>query len=96
MCVVSMVMDHYFERWDLPVPGPGPALDFSFLSPVNREEFEILKREVEDLKGLLKAAKKYDRENNQPDCEVEEKVVLLRKIAEAVGIDLDDVLKNKE
>lgn len=58
---------------------------------ITREEFDELKREVELLKDLLIAAKKYDEANNEPDCEVEEKVALLRAVAAAVGIDLDEV-----
>lgn len=57
-----------------------------------REEFEALKRDVEEMKELLKRAKDYDARNNEPDCEVEDKMVLLRKIAELVGVDIDDVI----
>lgn len=30
--------------------------------------------------------------NHEPECEVDEKMDLLRKVAKLVGIDLDDVL----
>lgn len=42
--------------------------------PPSREEFETLKREVQELKKVLVAAKEYDDATGQPDCEMEEKV----------------------
>jgi len=61
-----------------------------------RKEFEDLKKEVEDLKKLLKRAKEYDEKNNEPDCEIEDKIKLLKQIAALVGVDLDEVFKPKE
>lgn len=61
--------------------------------PVSRFEFDALKKEVEVMKGLLAKAKIYDEKNNEPDCEIENKMKLLKEIAKLVGIDLDDVLK---
>ncbi len=84
MCVVSMVGEVFEGQvWG------------NFSSPITRMEFEALKREVELLKGLLAAAKVYDWENNEPDCETDEKMKRLKEIAEIVGIDLDEVLSNK-
>lgn len=103
MCVVSMVSDSFNERWKRENPNwfpdikpyepssPGPAIwpPVKIEPPVNRQEFEALKREVELLKDLLKRAKAYDEANNEPDCELEEKIALLKAIAKAVGVDLD-------
>jgi hypothetical protein len=61
-------------------------------SPVNREEFDALKRDVEEMKALLKRAKEYDERTGQADCENAEKVALIRKVAELVGVDLREVL----
>lgn len=108
MCVVSMVSDHYRDKWiprpwvvppsDVyPFPGDNrpirpeeifPSID---KSKISREEFEQLKREVQEMKELLKRAKKYDEDTGQPDCQMDQKVALLRKIAEAVGVNLNDV-----
>ena len=44
----------------------------------------------------LRLPKEYDERTGQPDCEVDEKMDLLRKVAKLVGIDLDDVLKPKK
>lgn len=95
MCVVSMVGDHYADRWQRYVLPPSPLNPFPSVTqievPVSRAEFEALKREVEDMKALLKRAKKYDEETGQPDCEVDDKVALLKRVAEAVGVDLSEV-----
>jgi len=64
-------------------------------TPITREEFDELKRQVAEMIELLKRAKKYDEDNGEPDCEIDEKMDLLRKVAAAVGVNLDDVLKRK-
>lgn len=89
MCVVSMVGDHFNDKWQEPYY----QKIFTNIPDVSRAEFDALKREVEEMKALLKRAKEYDEKNNEPNCEIEEKMAMLRKFADAVGIDLDDVLK---
>jgi len=93
MCTVSMVMDHYrdnyLERW------PGMVPTQPFMPAVSRDEFEALKREIEDMKKLLIRAKEYDERNGEPDCEMDEKVALIKQIAKFVGVDLDSVLAPK-
>lgn len=63
---------------------------------VSQAEFDRLKREVEELRKLLKAAKDFDAATGQPDCEVDEKVALIKRIAEFVGVDLGDILDETE
>ena len=58
---------------------------------ISREEFEALKQEVMDMKELLKRAIKYDEENNEPHSELNEKITVIQKIAELVGVDLIDL-----
>lgn len=98
MCTVSNIgtgwggtfPDRY--PWIQPyVPTPSPPIP-AVIPGVSQEEFNRLKREVEELKKLLRAAKVFDAATGQPDCEVDEKVALIRKIAEFVGVDLEDVL----
>ena len=86
MCVVSSIMDNWNQRYPLYYPA---------ITAVSREEFEALKYEVEELKNLLKVAKEFDEKTGQPDCELEEKFELLKRVAEAVGVDLRDVIKNE-
>jgi hypothetical protein len=67
-----------------------PAITYT-APDVGREEFDRLKNEVEELKVLLRAAKKFDEATGQPDCEVDEKVALIKRVAELVGVDMGDV-----
>lgn len=87
MCTVSMVAD----RWKT----SHPSYDYTNWNTlplgVTKEEFEKLKKEVEELKLLLLAAKRFDKETGQPDCEKEDKIRLITEIAKAVGVDLEEV-----
>ena len=95
MCVVSMIGDHY-DKWRGPyqpkIIDTGTTYTFT---GVSQAEFEALKKEVEEMKELLKKAKIYDEKNNEPDCEMESKIAFLKKIAEAVGVDLEEVFKSE-
>lgn len=102
MCVVSMIGDHYRDRWPdqypwaqpwvLPPNGGAVTITWPSTPAVSREEFEALRRDVLEMKELLKKAKAYDERNNEPECEVDEKMDVLRRVAKLVGVDLDDVL----
>lgn len=89
MCVVSMVGDHYRDMWQ-----EKPWISYPVAAPaeISRTEFEELKRQVLEMKELLKRAKMYDEKNNEPECEIAEKMELLRKVAKLVGVSLDDVI----
>lgn len=73
-----------------------PGLTPLFPHLVTKEDFDSLKKEVLEMKELLKRAKIYDEQNGEKDCQQEEKIALLRRVAEAVGINLDDVLPEKK
>jgi len=99
MCVVSMVGDFYDEKWFPPIkPQQNPFNKTTistedlgkWLAPT-RKEFDALKKEVEEMKKLLQKALEYDKKNNEPHCEMEDKVVLLKKVAELVGVSLEDI-----
>ncbi len=97
MCVVSMVGDYYADRWKYIPNSPTiyptlPASPIEFQVGVSQKEFQDLKREVEEMRELLKAAKRIDEITGQADCEQADKVALLRRVAEMVGVDLADVL----
>lgn len=95
MCVYSMIGDHYNDKWreQYPqvIPSSGSSTTWN-ITGISREEFEELKKDVQEMKSLLKRAKIYDEEHGEPDCQKDEKIALLRKIAELVGVDLEDVL----
>jgi hypothetical protein len=96
MCVVSMIGDHFHDKWKQPnyvqqfeqIKIDGPS--------ISKEDFDSLKKEVLEMKELLKKAIKYDKDNNEPDCEVEEKLETLKKVAALLGVDLNDVLNKKD
>ncbi len=102
MCTVSMVGDDIRDRWSRRYPWierspqhpewPNvPLAPNSAPQEVSKQEFDALKREVEDLKALLARAKKYDEDNGEPDCEMDEKVALIKKVADLVGVDLSEI-----
>ena len=99
MCVTSFVGDFYSDKWRpnpwYPQPLPS-TVPYTVNTPeISRVEFDALKKEVADMKELLKRAKEYDEKNNEPACEIEEKVEILRKVAKLVGISIDDVIPLK-
>lgn len=88
MCTVSMVGDYFRDR-TLPEKYPN-WVDYR-VPEVSQYEFQKLKKDVEELKKLLLAAKKYDEAVGEPDCEVDDKVELIKKIAAMVGVDMSEV-----
>lgn len=94
MCTVSVVGDHYSDKWKwVPQVPFQPNQTYPIVTTwVTRQEFDKLKREVGEMKELLIAAKRIDEVTGQPDCEMADKVAILRRIAELVGISLEDVL----
>lgn len=58
-----------------------------------KKNFESLQNEMRELKKLLIAAKKYDEATGQPNCEMDEKVKLIKSIAEVLGVDMSEVFK---
>lgn len=104
MCTVSNIGDNYRDNFAPRWPGivhpntwpaqPSTMPDQTVYTPVvSKQEFDALKKEVEELKQLLKAAKKFDEETGQPDCHMDDKVDFIKKLAEFVGVDLEDIFK---
>lgn len=86
MCVVSLVMDSKNNDWmqryyqnhpHQPYPPPNPSVPLP------------TQTEIDEFRRLLERAREYDRKNNEPDCEMEEKRDLLRKLAKALGVSID-------
>jgi hypothetical protein len=90
-----MIGDTFRDRWirEPWFPEPRPYTDYTQPN-ISRQEFEDLRKEVKVLKDLLKAAKAYDKKHGEPNCEIDEKMKILKKIAEKVGVDLNDVLNS--
>ena len=95
MCVVSAIGDNWREQpWKYPSIPREPFNPWEYVpkkAEVDPEEFEALKKEIEELKKLLKAGKEFDEKTGQPNCELDEKVEFIRKMAEFVGVDMEDV-----
>lgn len=93
MCTVSMIGDYYRETT---VPQTFPDTWRKITSPIVtiddvKEDLSDIKKSLEELKKLLLAAKDYDEKMGEKDCEVDEKVAFIRKLAEFVDIDMEDV-----
>jgi hypothetical protein len=97
-----MIGDYYGDKWrpyttpDFPPAQAIPLAPIQAIQlrgDISREEFEALKKEVADMKELLLRAKAYDERTGQPDCEMESKVELLKAVAKAVGVNLDEIFK---
>jgi hypothetical protein len=114
MCVVSMVTEHYIDKWRLyptitPItpwvpntlpntPNSWPPYDKDrdnplpvIIAPPIAPVPQISPEEVAEFRRLLDRAREYDKKNNEPECEMTEKVALLQKIAAALGVDLSDL-----
>lgn len=86
----------YPSPYTIPGTGTGNIPVVIPQSPVNpkaptQEEFDALKQEVLEMKELLKRAKKYDEDNGEPDCEMDDKIATLKKVADLVGVDLSEI-----
>lgn len=92
MCVVSFTGDYWKERI---VPKKYPNWTQGIPDVITREEFNELKKDLEELKKLLKASKRFDEKLGEPDCEIDDKVKLIKSMAKAVNVDLEDIFSNE-
>jgi hypothetical protein len=100
MCVVSNIGDQWTRKlpdiWPKQWPQPGvypQPWEYSkqFPPPIPYKQYEALRKELEEMKRQLQEARAQDIANNEPNCEQEDKVALLRKVAKIMNIDLGDV-----
>lgn len=83
MCVTSMVMDHYREKWQPLVPDVQPQpLVLPVVVPM------ISAEDVAEFRKLLERAREYDKRNNEPDCELDEKRKAILDIAKQLGVEI--------
>ncbi len=100
-----MVSDHYIDKFKkLPwiddldkyrtYPDPSKPIAPNWppvLDPVTRSEFEQLRKDLEEMKELLKKAMEYDKRTNQPHCEKQENIEIIKNLADALGVDLSEI-----
>ena len=86
MCVSSMVMDHYREKWTPYVQQPSPQI-VPWPFPVQTQP-AITDAEIAEFRKLLERAREYDKRNNEPDCEIDEKRQAIIAIAKQLGVEI--------
>lgn len=94
MCVVSMVMDHYWDKWTPQVPIPLPRqFPLDWTSPptitVTHSPPSITPEEISEFRTLLERAREYDKRNSEPNCELQEKKDRLKALAKDLGFNID-------
>lgn len=94
MCTYSMIGDYYRDRvWPQHPYAPSYPVQpiTTIIGGISREEFEELRKEVQELAKLVKAAKQFDEAVGCPDCEADEKVKLVQELLDAFGLSVDDL-----
>jgi hypothetical protein len=93
MCVVSMVTDHFHDRWTQPRPlCPDPYVPGSITitgPPLFQPPIFPSPDEIAEFRKLLEKARQYDIVHNQPDCGIEDKKIKIKKLAEELGVEID-------
>ena len=98
MCVVSNIGDDWQRQWPSVWPGklpdPSPTPIVINRPEVSKKEFDELKKLVEQMRDELIAARMQDEREGNEDCEMGEKVNLLKGIAAAMGVDISRAFPN--
>jgi hypothetical protein len=84
MCTVSMIYDHYWDKWSQPT-FPWGSTGSNALPP---SPPTITPEQVTEFLLLLERARKYDKEHNEPNCELREKRERVQKLAEELGVEI--------
>ena len=82
MCVVSMIYDHYYDKWREYFP---PSHWQVPMMPIPQQP-AITPEEIVEFRKLLERAREYDKRTGQPDCELEEKRKKLKDLADQLGV----------
>jgi hypothetical protein len=80
-----MILDHYRDYWPQRYPWVQP-----WDGPLGPREItpEEKEAELQKFKDLVERARKYDKANNEPDCELEEKKKVIQRMADILGVDV--------
>jgi hypothetical protein len=82
MCVVSMVYDHFRDRFPQPQPFTNPTPNPLPWPMPGSLEFAELRKLIQEFREAVEAAKKVDVLTKQPDCADPEKATLEKRVAE--------------
>lgn len=85
MCVVSMIMDHYDDKWNKKIQEP-KTIPFTY-PPLTIPH--VTQEEIEEFRRLLERAREYDKRNNEPDCEMESKKKRILDLAKELGVEIN-------
>lgn len=89
MCVVSMIQEHYLNKWkQFPYDQTTP-----FNQPFTQQPQIPSQAEIDEFRKLLERAREYDKRNSEPDCELDSKKEALRELAKTWGIDISFIEK---
>ncbi len=91
MCVYSMIMDNVYDDWNKRYWPPAPLVpptNYPPYWPGIQPPVKPSEQDLDFVKKLFEGAKKYDADNNEPDCELEEKKAKLRDLAAKLGVDI--------
>ncbi len=88
MCVVSMIADHYYDRWK-PYRTDPPTQWPNTFPPAPTPTRIPSQAEIDEFHELLRKAREYDKRNNEPDCELEEKKKRLNDLAKELGVKIE-------
>jgi protein tyrosine phosphatase (PTP) superfamily phosphohydrolase (DUF442 family) len=88
-----MITDHYLQKWEPYVPQiwTDSLTRVASAGNIPVEQTPITQAEVDEFRRLLERAREYDRRNQEPDCEQQEKREALKKIADQLGVDISFV-----
>ena len=88
MCVISMIMDHYGDKWSQP-PYTYPFNPLYQQFPYQGGYVIPNQRELDEFHKLLERAREYDKKYNEPDCETAAKRKKIQDLADAMGVKVD-------
>jgi hypothetical protein len=94
MCVFSMIAQDRIDKWQDYWPPPmSPAVPtiptIPWTVPVTPPVRVPTQEELDEFYRLLKKAREYDRKNNEPDCEDNDKKRILREMADKLGVEIN-------
>lgn len=86
MCIYSLVVDQGIR--DLNPWKPDTSTTTTITWPNDEARIAELERKVAALEEMLRAAKIYDEELGNPDCELDSKKQKIQELADELGVEI--------